>query len=102
MQFDLLGLPYSVKRQRHYMGAVEDVFVAAGARHRRDFAAVEADADAADELRGRGRGGGRHRAAEMETWKSEKRKRELFFKKDILKEFIMYVEISSLQLFLNW
>lgn len=67
MQFDLLGLPYSVKRQRHYMGAVEDVFVAAGARYGRDLAAVEADADAADELRGRGRGGVRHCAAEMET-----------------------------------
>ena len=67
MQLDLLGLPYSVKRQRHHVGAVEDVLVAAGACHRRDLAAVEADTDAADELWGRGRGGVRHRAAEMET-----------------------------------
>lgn len=52
MQFDLLRLPYSVKRQRHYVGAVKDVFVATGACHRRNLAAVEADADAANELRG--------------------------------------------------
>ena len=72
MQFDLLRLPYSVKRQRHYMGAVEDVFVAAGACYRCDLAAVEADTDAADELRGRGRGGVRHCATEMETWKGKR------------------------------
>lgn len=67
MQFDLLRLPYSVKRQRHYMGAVKDVFVAAGACYRRDLAAVEADADAANQLWGRGCGRVRHCAAEMET-----------------------------------
>lgn len=66
MQLDLLGLAHSVKRQRHNMGAVKDVLVAAGARHRRDLAAVEADADVADQLRRRGRGGVRHCAAEVE------------------------------------
>lgn len=75
MQFDLLGLPYSVKRKRHYMGAVEDVFVSACACYSRDLAAVEADAHAAHELRGRGRGGVRHRAAQMKTWKTEREKR---------------------------
>lgn len=69
MQFDLLGLAHSVKRQRHNMGAVKDVLVATGARHRRDLAAVEADADIADQLRRGGRGGVRHRAAEMEPLK---------------------------------
>lgn len=67
VQLDLLGLPHSVKRQRHHVGTVEDVFVAAGARHRCDLAAVEADADAAHELWGRGRGGVCHCAAQMET-----------------------------------
>lgn len=51
MQFDLLGLAHSVKRQRHNMGAVKDVLVATGACHRCDLAAVKADADVADELR---------------------------------------------------
>lgn len=74
VQFDLLGLPYSIKWQRHYMGAVEDVFVATCACYRRDLAAVEADTDAAYEFWGRGCGGVRHCAAEMETWKSEKGK----------------------------
>lgn len=82
VQFDLLGLPYSVKWQCHYMGAVEDVFVAAGACYRRDLAAVEADTDAANELWGRGCGRVRHCAAEMETWKRE---RFFFFKKELFK-----------------
>lgn len=34
------------------MGTVKDVFVATGACHRCDLAAVEADADATDELWG--------------------------------------------------
>lgn len=67
MQFDLLGLPYSVERQRYYVGAVEDVLVATGARHRGDLAAVEADADATHQLWGRGCGRVRHCAAQMET-----------------------------------
>lgn len=49
------------------MGAVENVLVAAAARHRGDLAAVEADAHAADELRLGGRGGFPHGAAEVET-----------------------------------
>lgn len=69
VQFDLLGLPYSVKWQRHYMGTVEDVFVATGACYRCDFAAVKTDADAAYELRGWRRGRVRHCATQMETWK---------------------------------
>ena len=67
MQLDLLGLPYAVQGQRHHVGAVEDVLVAARARHRRDLAAVKADADAAHQLRGRGRGRVRDRATQVET-----------------------------------
>lgn len=52
MQLDLLRLPYSVKGQRHYVGAVEDVFVSAGACYRCDLAAVKAYTDAADEFWG--------------------------------------------------
>lgn len=48
------------------MGAVEDVLVAAAARHRCDFAAVEADADVAEQLGLRGRGRFSDRAAEVE------------------------------------
>lgn len=75
MQFDLLGLAHSVKRQRHNMGAVKDVLVATGACHRGDLAAVKADADVADELRRGGRGGVRHRAAEMEPWKRQEQEK---------------------------
>ncbi len=89
MKFDLLGLPYSVERQCHYMGAVEDVFVAAGACYCRDLAAVEADADAANELRGRGCGRVRHCAAEMETWE-KKEQRSRFLKKIFQGSFTMY------------
>ena len=79
VQFDLLGLPYSVKRQRHYMGTVEDVLVAAGARYSCDLAAVKADAHAAHELRGRGCGGVRHCAAQMKTWKRSRNKIRVHF-----------------------
>lgn len=47
------------------MGAVEDVLVAAAARHRCDLAAVEADAHVADELGLRGRGRFSDGAAEV-------------------------------------
>lgn len=51
MQLDLFRFPYSVKRQRHYMGAIEDVLVSTSARYRRDLATIKAHADAANELR---------------------------------------------------
>lgn len=63
------------------MGTVKDVFVATGARHRRNLAAVEADADVANKLRGWGRGGVRHCAAEMETLKREKEKEIIIIEK---------------------
>lgn len=49
------------------MGAVENVLVAAAARHRCDLAAVEADADVAQQLRLRRRGGFPDGAAQVET-----------------------------------
>lgn len=49
------------------MGAVEDVLVAAAARHGSDFAAVEADAHVTEELGLRGRGRLPDGAAEVET-----------------------------------
>lgn len=58
------------------MGAVKDVLVATGACHRCDLAAVEADADVADELRRWGRGGVRHRAAEMEALKTQEKEKK--------------------------
>lgn len=90
VQFDLLGLPYSVKWQRHYMGAVEDVFVSAGARYRRDLTAVEADAHAAYELRGWWGGRVCHCATQMKTWKSEKENKELFFRNMIFFPFFFF------------
>lgn len=62
-QFDLLWLPYPVQRERHDVGAVENVFVAAAARYCCDFAAVEADAHTAEQLWLRWRGGFSYRAA---------------------------------------
>lgn len=77
VQLDLLWLAHPVKRQRHDMGAVEDVLVTAGARHGGDLAAVEADADAADEFRGRGRGRVRHCATQVEAWKKVIKRRNI-------------------------
>lgn len=49
------------------MSAVEDVLVAAAARYRGDFAAVEADAHVAEQLRFRGRGGFTYGPAEVKA-----------------------------------
>lgn len=67
-QLDLLGFPYAVEGESHHVGAIEDVLVAAATRYRCDFAAVEADADVAQEFGLRRRGGLPHGAAEVEAW----------------------------------
>lgn len=55
------------------MSAVEDVLVAAAARHRCDFAAVEADAHVTEEVGLRGRGRLPDGAAEVETCREMER-----------------------------
>ena len=62
----LFGLAYAVQRQRHHVGAVEDVAVPAATCHRGDLTAVEADGHLVGDLGFRGRGRFRHGAAQVE------------------------------------
>ena len=71
VQPGLLRPPDALQRQRHHVGAVEDVAVAAAAGDRRDLAAVEADGHAVGRLGLRRRGRLPHRPAQVEPWEEE-------------------------------
>ncbi len=77
-QFDLLRLPYSVQRERHDVGAVEDVLVGTAACYCCDFAAVEADAHVADQLRLWWCGWFPYCAAEVKSCKKERKCLQIF------------------------